>query len=206
MQGTRGDAGSGVRLNVTKFHLTYAACDKDELDIDMIKARATAIAKHHGGMIEWSVGHELHKEPADPEREDHFHAYVCFRKRKDIANRFTFKGFDIISRNGNLRHPEIQGVGGSALDREKVVRYTMKDGDFECSDGLNHEFRRRKNTHDSPTKETWAEQLNRAVRWSGAGRWSGPSGGAVELRWSGRTDAHSCAPKCSEGWVSTLGT
>ena len=161
MQGTRGDAGSGVRLNVTKFHLTYAACYKDELDIDMIKARAKTIAENHGGMVEWSVGHEIHKTPADPEREDHFHAYVCFRKRKDIANRFTFKGFDIISRNGNLRHPEIQGVGGTALDREKVVRYTMKDGDFECSDGLNHEFRRRKNTQDSPTKETWAEQLNR---------------------------------------------
>ena len=90
MQGTRGDAGSGVRLNVTKFHLTYAACYKDELDIDMIKARATSIAGYHGGMVEWSVGHELHKTPADPEREDHFHAYVCFRKRKDVANRFTF--------------------------------------------------------------------------------------------------------------------
>ena len=37
----------------------------------------------------------------------------------------------------------------------------MKDGDFECSDGLNYEFRRRKNTQDSPQKEHWAEQLNR---------------------------------------------
>ena len=152
----------GVRANAKQFHLTYAACYPGELDFGQLKQRIEEFATPHGGLHEWSIGREKHTNPADPQRDEHFHLYLHFNKRKDVANRFTSKVFDIVTGQSNSRHPEIQAVGGSALDREMVVRYTMKDGDFECSDGLQYEFRRRKGTPESPQKaESWADQLNR---------------------------------------------
>jgi hypothetical protein len=140
-------------VNAKQFHLTYAACYPNELDKKYLHERAEEWARQHGGLTEWSIGREDHKEPADPARDEHFHLYIRFGKPKDLANRFTTKVFDVISSFGNVRHPEIQAVGATALDREKVVRYTMKDGDFDCSDGLDYEFGRRKKELDArPTR------------------------------------------------------
>ena len=117
MQGTRGgrgQAGDGLRINGSRFHLTYAACYPDELDKQYLKARAEEWARPHGGLQEWSVGREDHTEPADPERDEHFHLYMKFGKPKDIGNRLTSTVFDVVSAQSNLRHPEIQGVGSTA--------------------------------------------------------------------------------------------
>ena len=67
MQGTRGGrgtAGDNLRINAKKFHLTYAACYPDELDKQYLIARAKEWARPHGGLKEFSVGREDHKEPS----------------------------------------------------------------------------------------------------------------------------------------------
>ena len=75
-QGTRQASGMGLRINATQFHLTYAACYPDELDIDYLRTRSEQWARAHGGLKEWSIGREDHKSPADPERDEHFHLYL----------------------------------------------------------------------------------------------------------------------------------
>ena len=152
---TRVTSGIDLRINAKQFHLTYAACYSDELDLQMFRERADDWARSFGGLKEWVIARELHAEPEDPDRDTHYHLYMHFHKRKDITNRLTTKEFDVMTRTSNMRHPEIQSVGRSALDREKVIRYDLKDGDYICSPGLDDEF-----PNDSPP-EDWATQLNR---------------------------------------------
>ena len=153
------------RVNATQFHLTFAACYPGELSFDQIENEANHWSTPHGGLKEWSIGREEHPEPEDPERAEHFHVYLHFEKRKDIANRLKTKVFDLRTARGYTRHPEIDAVGPTSLDREKVIKYTMKYGDFKCSSGLDIEFGRKPDTMEADThaniKESWATQLNR---------------------------------------------
>ena len=77
MEGTRGAAGAGIRANATRFHITYAACERGEIDHPYMKARIDEFAIAHGGLKEWSIGIEEHKEAADPQRDEHLHVYSC---------------------------------------------------------------------------------------------------------------------------------
>ena len=85
---SRGSAGDGIRANAKRFHLTYAACFPGELTHAVMLLRMTEFASRHGGLKEWSIGRETHKEPADPERDErnrrHAHV-VCAASHRAAA-------------------------------------------------------------------------------------------------------------------------
>ena len=93
----------------------------------LLQARQWAAARH--GLREYAFGREKHSQPADPQRGEHFHCYIKFGKEVEISDRLHTTVFDMAGRNGRTLHPELQGVGAGAGDRERVIRYDMKDGD-----------------------------------------------------------------------------
>jgi hypothetical protein len=53
-----------------------------------------------------------------------------FGKKMDIRDRLHSTVFDLTGNNGRILHPEIQSVGSTPADRERVIAYNMKDGDY----------------------------------------------------------------------------
>ena len=70
-----------------------------------------------------AIGREKHPEPADPAKDEHFHIYLKFGKKYDLANRLQTTVFDLRGRGRRVLHPEIQAVKNTALDRERVINY-----------------------------------------------------------------------------------
>lgn len=118
------------RANGRTFHLTYAALFRNELNFEFVLDAAKEWATTRQGLREYVIGREHHSEPADPARDEHFHAYLKFGKKLDIADRFHSTIFDLRGRNGRVLHPEIQTVLNTPADRERVINYDMKDGDY----------------------------------------------------------------------------
>ena len=118
------------RANGRTFHLTYAALFRNELNFEFVLDAAKEWATTRQGLREYVIGREHHSEPADPARYEHFHAYLKFGKKLDIADRFHSTIFDLRGRNGRVLHPEIQTVLNTPADRERVINYDMKDGKY----------------------------------------------------------------------------
>lgn len=110
------------RVQSRRVHLTYAALYFDELDFDKLLSAARDWSLNKHGLREYTIGLEQHTQPADPERDAHFHCYFEFGKQVDIRDRFHSTYFDLRGRNGRTLHPEIQAVGPTAGDRERVIR------------------------------------------------------------------------------------
>jgi hypothetical protein len=111
-------------------HLTYAALYDGELSHDQLLAAARRWASTRHGLREYVIGQELHSQPADPLRAKHMHAYLKFGTKIDVADRHHTTIFDLPGRNGRVLHPELQAVKLTAADRERVINYDMKDGDY----------------------------------------------------------------------------
>ena len=92
------------RIQVTQFHLTFAALYPGELTHDSIQHVIEGWAANRGGAREWQSAREDHDAPADPERGEHFHVYVHFKDRVELVNRRTTKVFDISGRGGRTLH------------------------------------------------------------------------------------------------------
>ena len=117
------------RLAAKKVHLTYAALYDGELTFEMLLNAAEAWGTRRGGLREYCC-HELHAQPADPQRDHHFHAYFEFGKKVDVDDRLRTTIFDVQGSRRRYLHPEVQAVGGLPGDRERVITYDMKDGDY----------------------------------------------------------------------------
>ena len=76
------------------------------------------------------IGRELHPDPTDPDKDEHFHTYSLFGSRVMVKRWRICKLFDLTGREGRVLHPQIQKVGTTIADRVRVIRYDMKDGDF----------------------------------------------------------------------------
>ena len=63
---------STYRLNHKKLHVTMAALEVNEVSNEQV----LAMAQMRGTLIEYSIGDELHPEPADPPRPRHKHFYL----------------------------------------------------------------------------------------------------------------------------------
>jgi hypothetical protein len=113
-----------------KFHLTYAALFDGELRHDYLLAAARDWASSRCGLREYVIAHELHPTPAEAQRDHHFHIYLKFGKRVDITDRFHSTIFDLRGQDDRVLHPEIQSVLPTAGDRERVINYDLKDGDY----------------------------------------------------------------------------
>ena len=117
-------------LNAKMVHLTYAGLHRGELSHESLLATARRWATDRNGLLEYTTGRELHPQPADPNRDEHYHAYFMFGRKVHIKNRRTTTIFDIPGRGGRRLHPEIQSVGNLPGDRQRVIEYDMKDGDW----------------------------------------------------------------------------
>ena len=76
-----------LRANGKMVHLTYAALYRDELNHDFLLATAREWASTRQGLCEYAIGCELHPEPAEPDKDEHFHVYVKFGKKIDVPDR-----------------------------------------------------------------------------------------------------------------------
>ena len=111
-------------------HLTFAALYDGELTLEGVLNHARRWATTRHGLREYTIGLEEHSHPADPQRRKHIHAYLKFGKKIDITDRHHTKVFDLLGRHGRVLHPELQAVGSMPSDRERVINYDMKDGEY----------------------------------------------------------------------------
>lgn len=56
--------------------------------------------------------------------------YLKFGKKIDVPDRLHTTIFDMNGAGGRVLHPELQSVKPTPADRERVINYDMKDGDF----------------------------------------------------------------------------
>ena len=119
--------------------------------------QVVAMAHTRGVLIEWSVGNEVHPEPADPNKPNHKHFYLHYANAINHRDSRYCTLFYMIGRNGRLLHPEIQGVGPSKKDRINVIRYTQKDNDYIASPNLIN-F----DAEYEQTSTSWALEMNKA--------------------------------------------
>lgn len=109
------------RVNRKKFFLTYSACPTSSDWKEDLKS----FLESKGPISTYSIGREVHKEPEDPEKATHYHAYVEFDDTFQSADARVFDFNDI--------HPNIlTGKPG------RHIKYSQKFGDFIANEVLNH--------------------------------------------------------------------
>ena len=177
------------RLAAKKVHLTYAALYDGELTFDMLLNAAKAWGTRRGGLREYCICHELHAQPADPQRDHHFHAYFEFGKKVDVDDRFRTTIFDVQGSRRRYLHPEVQAVGGLPGDRERVITYDMRTV-ITCPSCT----RRSSSTRDAtPQKRRQKTRRQRAARRQQRSRSSRAGARCSTTR---RTVAESCIGVC----------
>ena len=119
-----------LRVAGRRVNLTYAALFPGELTFDILLAACRRWAANRGGLREYACGREQHPDPADALRAEHFHLYVEFGKVVDISDRRHTIVFDLPGLNGRLLHPELQQVGRTAGDRQRLINYNIKGGEY----------------------------------------------------------------------------
>ena len=95
--------------------------------------------------------------------------YFKFGKKVELKDRLHSTVFDLRGRNGRVLHPEIQQVGSTPADRERVINYDIKDGDYvsELITPLVHDSRRDTPASDDESdgderqQPEWARMLNK---------------------------------------------
>ena len=147
------------RIQARHFHLTFAALYPGELTFAIIRDAAAEWAGERGKLLEYSTGREKHKEPADPERDEHFHVYVHYDVKIDVKNWRKTTIFDLEGQDQRVLHPEVQKVGGTPGDRHRVIKYGMKYGDYD-QDLLEP---LEEDEPEKEDKESWAKELNEAT-------------------------------------------
>lgn len=135
-----------LRANGKMVHLTYAALYDGELTFQNVLAAARSWGRTRQGLREYTIGLETHPTPADPQRPKHIRAYFMFGKKIDVPDRHHTTIFDLIGQDGRTLHPELQLVINTPGDRERVINYDMKDGEYvgELETPLVHDPRREK--------------------------------------------------------------
>ena len=93
-----------------KLHITFAALYPNELDHIKLLAAARQWGTTRKGLREYVTGREKHTQPADPQRDEHFHMYVAFGKKVDLPDRLRSTVFDLTGRGGRTLHPAIESA------------------------------------------------------------------------------------------------
>ena len=119
-----------LRVSSKMVHLTFAALREEEHSLASMLAAARSWGAARQGLREYTIGKEIHSAPARPERKKHFHLYLKFGKKVEVRNRLHTTVFDLRGRGGRVLHPEVQTVKNTPADRERVIRYDMKDGEY----------------------------------------------------------------------------
>ena len=149
VQGAPPAPAAGKRLNHKKLHVTMAALEVNEVSNEDV----LAMARTRGNLLEYSIGDELHPQPADPTRPRHKHFYLKYEVAINHRDARYCTLFDMQGRGGRTLHPHIQGVGPSKRDRANVIYYTQKDGLYIASNHLT-------NFDAEATDAGWAVEMN----------------------------------------------
>ena len=97
-----------LRVSSKMIHLTYAALYPGELTLGGVLAEARRWGIRRDGLREYAIGREKHSEPADPNKDEHFHVYLKYGKKVELMDRNHTIVFDLRGRNGRVLHPELQ--------------------------------------------------------------------------------------------------
>ena len=163
-----------ARVNSKKVHLTFAGLWPGELTHASILSEARNWAQTRHGLREYLIGCEKHVDPTIPGRDEHFHVYLHFGKAVDLPDWQRSTSFDLHGQNRRCLHPQIQQVGRSAADRERVIRYGMKEGDYAGEidpplavdpgrDEASEDEEDEDDNDDGNKGPAWASMLNRAT-------------------------------------------
>ena len=150
-QGAQPRAGKPVRIFHQMLWLTYSALEPDEMSNEEVLQFAQTV----GNVEEYSIGDEMHAEPANPARSHHKHAYIKYSRAISMRDARYADKFDMRGRNGRTLHPHIEPVGKTSEDKHNVVYYSQKDGQYIASPHL-------MNADIQRYAETWSDKLNRA--------------------------------------------
>jgi hypothetical protein len=111
------------RINAMKFWITWSALGDNEVTKEEVLEYFQSKCK----VTEYSIGYEKHKNPEDPAFPMHIHAYVVSDRKINIK---SCQYFDIKTQKGRTIHPKFESVGAKKEDRVRVIKYSMKDGDY----------------------------------------------------------------------------
>ena len=112
-------------------------------------------ARTKGTLLEYSIGNELHTDPADPLRIHHKHAFLKYSKPISMRDSRYSDMFDMPGLNARVLHPHIEPVGKTTQDKHTVVAYSQKDGDYIASPHL-------MNADINRYQDDWPEKINNA--------------------------------------------
>ena len=117
-----------LRVNGHTYLLTFAALTSTAiLPARMFRAVKGWSTTGRKRVIEWLGSIEKHANPAVENADHHWHVYVRFESRLDIANHKQYRGFDIELADGTFAHPDIAAVKLGAPDRTESLLYVAKD-------------------------------------------------------------------------------
>ena len=157
--GADGAGNHPTRLACKSVLLTYAGNYQGELSTERLLDHLKSIAP--GGPVEYVVCTEKHTQPADPQRDEHCHAYVKCGTRFDTINP---RYFDMQGRGGRVLHPHVQIMGRTTADRDRVISYLLKEGNVTMR--LTRPFN--KTTTGPEDEKNWAERVRDAPTMAAA--------------------------------------
>ena len=153
-----------LRINGQRLLVTYAALYPGELDFDSVLAACLAWGDTRRSLREYAIGREQHAQPANAGRPIHFHVYGEWGKAFDIRDRRHTTLLDLAGQGGRALHPEIRQVDRHDGDRQRVIKYVIKDGDYvsELHTALVEDAGRDADANGVGPTLSWAQMLNQA--------------------------------------------
>ena len=152
-----------LRINGQRVLVTYSALYPGELTFDTSLAACHSWGDARRGLREYAIGLELHAQPAHPGRPEHVHIYVEVGKAFDLRDRRHTMLFDLAGYGGRVLHPEVRQVDRHDGDRQRVIKYVIKDGDYvsELHTPLVEDAGRDAGSDDEASVLSWAQMLNK---------------------------------------------
>ena len=122
--GNKRKRNEGFRLAGRRVFLTYAGLPKGEFSLIEVHNKVKALCK--GGCTEIITCKEKHPDPADPEKDEHFHVYAMGNNRFDTT---SWEYFALTSdKTGKQHYGHVQTAGSTRGDRARMIHYIRKDG------------------------------------------------------------------------------
>ena len=94
-----------ARISAKGVHATWAGLHRGELTFNSILAAARQWGSARGRLREYAIGREIHSAPADPSKDEHFHAYFKFGQKVEVRDRQHTTVFDLLGRGVRTLHP-----------------------------------------------------------------------------------------------------
>ena len=159
LDGQTGELG-GFRARGRRVFLTLAGLEPEWVTLSEVVEYYKAKCK--GGCREYAACRELHPSPADPEKNVHFHIYLC---SKDEFDTRSWAYFAMVKGEDDKRYAFVQSMGATEEDRQRVVAYVRKDGH------VMQELQGDVAAVQQGTKRSWADTLlaakspHEAMKW-----------------------------------------